>query len=233
MTHNPADYYETASLTLTALTHRTPRGSLFDEEPPTRGEFPDTGLNSWATRIQMWFGDVNISWHVVCDEQGVMDISKSVSFLTPNGEPVNDTRLRRQLDLNEMTRGQMAEIICEEIIGTPYIPLQSRKEVRDLIAVAELDARYTFRLGMQHILSKGLGGNGWAEADDAERWEEVMRAADESAGFTHGHLVTWRKACVPFFSVNVYDDAFTEVAFGLMETLYPHKRAVTTTRKGS
>lgn len=221
-TYDPNNYYDTASMTLRAVHSFLSKARIFDEEKPDTTE---GGLTSWATRIQTSINGTDISWHIVADNMGVVDIARNTVFLKPNDEPVTHTVIIEQLDLNELSREQFSSIICETILGVPYIPMRSRKEVRRWEDVARMNAGYAFRIGMQRILGNALGGMGWEEADNADRWAMILDEARNGSGNPHLGTVlpTWKEFCVQFSLEDVYGDAFTDRAVDLMQTIYRTK----------
>lgn len=219
MSYEPLSYYETARLTLRAILqykggNRPIR--IFDEEAPELGAHA-----SWATRLRI-DGETTISWHVVADEDGLVDVSRSVSFLTKHDEPINHTVIVKQLDLAEMGNVAFSKALLQLIIGHDAIPLSFRREAREWEKVAEQDAAYIYAVGMRKIISDGLFvGSSWKEADDSEVFDMIREHAEAQVGRGLGdHKKTWRDAGVQFASADVYQDAFVNKAVELMNTLY-------------
>ena len=221
--YNATEYFDTARFTLRGIIPLVRNGLIFDEEAPTLGQFPDTGLNSWATRLSQSINETHIAWHIVCDEDGVADISRSVSFLTPQDRVINHTVLLKQIDLNEMPRHVLSATLCEVILGVPFIPMESRKEAKLWWDTAERDAAYIFGVGMDRILTHGVSsGFDWSTEEIGERWDEIQNAAQIATGQVLGeHKSVMRRAEVIAYSANVYDDAFYTKAYDLLTDIYP------------
>lgn len=216
MMYDPLAYYDVSRFTFRALATVVNNLNVWDEEPPTDEN------NSWAVRAVQKIGETCVGWHVVCDEDGVVDISRSVSFLTPDGSHIEHTVLLKQVDLRcEAGLGFLSSLLSDTIIGIPYVPMRSRKEAKDWAQVARKDASHIYEKGMARILAEGVSGNGWREGDEAERWDVIQENAELSVGHGLGrHKEGWRKVGVVFYSVNVYEDAFFEKASELMSTIF-------------
>ena len=218
MSYDPAAYFDTARLSLRAILHFKQGNRpirIFDEEPP------NDSTDSWATRLRI-DGETTISWHIVSDENGLVDVSRSVSFLTKHEVPKDHTTLVAQIDLAEMGQVGFSQRILKLIIGSEVIPLTSRKEVAEWVKVAHEDAAYIYALGMRRVISEGLFvGSSWKDADDSELFNEIREHAEAQAGRGLGlHKHTWASAGVAFASGDIYQDAFTDKAVELMNTLY-------------
>lgn len=217
MTYDPLAYYDVSRFTFRALATVVTNLNVFTEEPPTGDD------ESWAVRaVQITPNDTYVGWHIVCDADGVADISRSVSFLTPDGRPIEHTLLLKQVDLRwEAGLAFLSSLLSDTVIGLPHVPMRSRKEAKDWVQVARKDASHIYEKGMARILAEGVSGNGWREGDEAERWDVIQENAEVSVGHGLGrHKEGWRKVGVVFYSVNVYDDAFFERASELMSTIF-------------
>lgn len=228
----PAEGYDTAKYTLRALLTVMNNVSVFDEEGPDMVNMH--GLQSWATRLRQRINDTEVSWHIVSDEDGLVDISRSVSFLTPNGEPINHTTLLRQVDLGETSRQMFSSFICQLIIGLPAVPMTSRKEAEAWEKVAKEDAAFAFRTGIHHamihpqiIVMRDLAigepvVGSWGELDESDRFNLIHGWAEDAVDQPLGrHKETWSKVGVVFDSADVYHDAWYQEASRLMATITP------------
>ena len=159
-----------------------------------------------------------MSWHIVSDEDGLIDISRSVVFETPAGQPISHTTLLRQVDVAEVGKYSLSSIICQLIIGTGEVPMVSRKEHKEWVRVAGEDAAYIFHMGVDYLIGHPSTevANRWNETvsdDRAELFEIIHEAAEKGAGRPlGGHKALWMLAGVVFASNDVYQDAFAERA---------------------
>lgn len=215
------DAFTTAKLTLRAIVQylsKTKSVEVFDEEPPS------DSLASWATRLRL-NGETTVSWHIVADEDGLVDVSRSVSFMTSHDEPINHTVIVKQFDLAEMgTFGTfgLSSALLSLIIGTTSVPITSRKEAREWVRVAHEDASYIWATGMTRVLSRGLVMTPLLLNDDAEFFSMIHETAETQVGHGLGrHKETWSSAGVPFHSADIYQDAFTEKAAELVSSIRP------------
>lgn len=215
MMYDPLAFYDVSRFTFRALATVVTDLNVFGEEPPTDES------SSWAVRAVQKIGETYVGWHVVCDEDGVVDISRSVSFLTPDSQPIEHSVILYGGALDVVTLSFLSSLLSETVIGIPYVPMRSRKEAKDWVQVARKDASHIYEKGMARILAEGVNGNGWREGDEAERWDVIQENAEVSVGHGLGrHKEGWRKVGVVFYSVNVYDDAFFERASELMSTIF-------------
>ncbi len=221
MNYSPTESYDAAKYTLRALLPLMSNAEVFDEEGPDTVNMH--GLQSWATRVRQRINDTEVSWHIVGDEDGLVDISRSVSFLTPSGQPINHTTLLRTLDMGEMTRHMLSSFICQLIIGVDSVPMASRKEHKEWVKVATEDANYTFRTGLAAIVNDpDLTVGTWQSSDLADRFAIIHAAAEKTAGRGLGrHKELWTQSGVIFDSSDVYYDAWYEESVRLMGTITP------------
>lgn len=225
----PAEGYDTAKYTLRALLTVMNNVSVFDEEGPDTVNMH--GLQSWATRLRQRINDTEVSWHIVSDEDGLVDISRSVSFLTPNGEPINHTTLLRQVDLGETSRQMFSSFICQLIIGLSAVPMASRKEAKEWEKVAAEDANYVFRTGLHHAMTHpqiivmreiviGEESPSWGQLDVLDRFNLIHQWAEESVGHALGrHKAMWSQEGVVFDSADVYYEAWYTEASRLIDII--------------
>lgn len=219
MSYDPRRHFDAAKYTLRALLTVHENAIVFDEEPP---DVDRDGHNSWATRIRFPNGDTELSWHIVCDEDGLVDISRSVSFLTSDDEPVNHTALIKQVDLAETGFNMFSSIITQLIIGKPSVPMRSRKEAEEWRRTAQENVRYIFRTGINRLIMQPNRGDSvlWAHRDESERFALIQDAAERQVGHAlGGHKDMWVQAGVVFDSHDVYSDAWYDEAGRLMGTL--------------
>ncbi len=211
-TYEASAYYDTARFTFRSLIPLLVGGGrIGEEEPPTA----DTAW--WNTRLIQNVGDTEITWSALVNAYGHAVLTRSVSFLTPAQQMVNHTAQIHEVTLSDVTREAFSSLICEAIIGHPFVPLMSRREAREVWEVAQSDAAYIYKTGMHHILTKGGGGAGWNEGEIGEMWDEIHAAAQTFVGHDLGdHKSVLRKAGVVTFSRDVYNDGFHEKAYELM-----------------
>lgn len=120
---------------------------------------------------------------------------------------------------SELTRASLSSRIYRFILGVSYLPPDSRKHVRRIIEVAQMNAANEYRQGMNHII-RGNPVDGWDFADSAERWDAVVSAAFEARnGGPSGFMWYYRKCGVALHAFDIYDDAYIETAYDLMSAL--------------
>ena len=209
---NPEALFNAAHATLDLINrlYRSESGEFFDEEKPTP-EHP-----AWASRIRFSDGETETAWHVVADASGIVSIHRSISFMSRRGV-INNTELTQYGHVKHVV--PMTQAICFAILGKTYIPVESRKEMRELVRVAQSDAAYIFSLGMGCIL---LDGTPLDLRDDAEVWSFIRQVAEDHVGHPlGGHKEMWRQLGITFQSYDIYEDAFVDKASELVGLITP------------
>lgn len=116
---------------------------------------------------------------------------------------------------------QASQSVVAVILGYSVIPVNTRKTMRRIKENAVKDASYHYRLGVEAMLSDPSLAEGWAEADDADRWTLVMRAATQVKGYPTGSYLfmqNWREMGVAFEAMDIYDEEYRDQAVKLMHT---------------
>lgn len=213
ITYEAPAYYDTARWTLRSLIpYLLGDAEVVDEDAPT------DDAPWWSARLVHRINDTEVSWYIQVNSFGLAYLNRSVSFLTPDEKPVNHTAHVDDWNLNGVTRESFSSLICEAIVGLPFVPMSSRKEAKEWWNVARQDAEYIYRTGMKHILAKGAGGAGWTEGEVGEQWDAIHDAAQTVVGHALGdHKSLLRNAGVVVYSWNVYEDGFHERAYELMQ----------------
>lgn len=199
--------YKAALLTAEAI-----RDSLVNKVSATYACQPPigrTGSDHWSLRVMTSPG-------VTYDIQGVGNSVSVDRIVMVGGRSI---RIRISEKSGVFDVGIM---VCEAILGTTFIPMKSRREVRKVVKAAERDATEYFARGMRAVMEEQVGNDsslsGWSEWDDTVRWEYLVQSAASVYGEPEGFRKQARKAGVPYDAFNVYDDVFYEEAANLMAT---------------
>lgn len=220
MTYNPVECFTTADLTFRAI-NSFRGGTIADAKPPMR-EFNDneSGSNDWGVSADLGHDTFTNMHHLTCDEDGTAELI--VAQVWP-GAPTVVIESLWTVDLHEVSRDRLAEMICESVLGVRFIPLKSRKEARDTEAQGRKDADFVFRVGLARLLRYNLAGQEWHQLDNSDKALRLAQEGNAHLGHAVGHKTGWVKERVPFFSSNVYQDAYFESMYAHMEALYPSK----------
>lgn len=114
----------------------------------------------------------------------------------------------------------LSTAICHALIGRGSVPAQSRKQVREVLHAAEMNADYHFREGVRHLLTDPSYISSWADAEGTERWDMIVGAFNvrmntRATSFMH----TWQNLGVPLAIVDIYEDRYIDRARELLATI--------------
>lgn len=210
-------YVTTLRETLVALATHLDRISA-GSEPRTEVEFAVIGATAWVgdLRIDGYLG-TNTTWSFIVNSNGQVGYIR----MTREGDIILGQKVDEVIgNYHELGAHRLAEMVCELILGTPYIPPVSRAELRIVEQTATDNATEVFVKGMQGILTGAYGGNGWTESDNSERWSYIESVGYEFIRHSTTHLT---RTGVPFYNIDVYQDAYVQRAYELVTTIYPEK----------
>lgn len=112
--------------------------------------------------------------------------------------------------------------LCYVLIGRGTVPIQSRGQMRKVLAAARSNADYTFRIGVAHLLDHPEYVADWAGSEDPDRWEMVETAYRQALAINPkygGFLPSFRNAGVRMDIMDVYEEAYIERAVDLLSTI--------------
>lgn len=194
-----AEWYDTAMSTATALcwSPATPDGTLLNGSSPAHAESFDVTIDTGVWLVRITVSRMHVS------------ITRKLSTTPSTFAPL--------IVVSELTRRRLGELICEAVWGERYVPVASRRMMRGIVRNASRDADYYLRLARERWA--GIPDTILRSDDDADAWDQIIQAASSEAGHPLGFMWSYRKADVPMYAFDVYDDAFIGAASNLLEQL--------------